>query len=496
MIYQKFLLTGLFFGLFQAGCASSQQNENLADICHDSSRSEWSTKKCAQFLTDERVKSYKAYELSKKMAGWFNRMKIDFPTTSSNKKFYTQNEKSAALISLEQNLVKRKKSADRTVLILENMGWRTQNYSTTETRLIPPDGYVQTYQNMYVRIAENRTQLLSNPDLIFPTITFKKFSEFLFVRPGLDSLPKKGEGWQLTLDFPHSFSNKTYIKMLSQGKFPYSWQASQHDAFHVVDFLEDPQYAKIVRQYFAAKVQFSLLLNQNEKIKSRMSDLDQLVNEFNFKVRPQNQDILDNIFGKYSGRLDKKTFIAKYNEFDLPNLAATLARVEEMFYELYDTFGAYARNGQSEHSMREIHNTTAALLTGKKPNLDNLFSYVNDDIMGHFLKAKNLSLTLNSPTQLNEFFRKINKKSLSPLSLDQFELKAQTQWALLLAQIEFRTRLGQEIPLSPGQMVTDLTQLISTQNFNAYRNSATYRFYSLVAVPGSVQRNALVEIAE
>jgi hypothetical protein len=404
------------------------------------------------------------------------------------------------LQSLGQHLLTRKNRGDFTAKTLVELGYREY-----DGNLIPPQNLDVLYASLYTKLinAANAAGVKSE-EIIFPAFLFRKTAhngtkQSLFVRPGIDPLPPKNEGWTVetkdTLLSAEEFTNMILDrKMLVPPGFIY------HDINHIIDFIERPHYMATFRYFLLAKDKFNKLqISPGEKNKlygniEHILESDNVTNEFMTYANAGNRSQFSKILLSPDKLETPEATLARYETMDFESALKKAHEFMDKQDVLFSRHGGAIREQFTEFNEKVelVGRMAVDVYEGKKASSiskgDELYqSYLANESTGMFQVLNTMVKFLENP---NSVMFNVTKRLRLLAKQDSIDIQTVAKIILIkqLAEIDQRVRTGLHYQISPERIVYDVSLMMQPNGWKQYMQTATYAYYSTFRT-GSYQRN-------
>jgi hypothetical protein len=147
-----------------------------------------------------------------------------------------------------QDLLERRALNDTTAKVLTELGYRKKmGY------LMPPENLAKLYKTIYERLFSSaKLAGVEGSEVVLPALRFSRGTVVQFIRPGIDSIPSRADGWELLVQGVE-LPKDQWAKMVQEKKMLLATKMFFHDIGHVVDMIERPHYMKAYRDFVLQK---------------------------------------------------------------------------------------------------------------------------------------------------------------------------------------------------------------------------------------------------
>lgn len=401
-------------------------------------------------------------------------------------------------------LAQRLKLKDSTTKVLTELG-----YEMVSDQLMPPRYLSSLYSRVFERLAKGAEQAgLAESDVLWPAFLFSRRNaqtnakELLFVRPGMDPLPKASEGWSLSLR-GGELSAVDFNRMLQERKFLLEPGMFFHDMGHIVDFIERPQYMVAFREYSEKKhkalndpaVPPAVLPHLLGQVAIR-GDIERYMNEWIYlpseKNIPRIRALISDLNFSSPGSLE--SLQVSYRKLSSPELLQKAKDFLKERYTLFSSHGGGARDFSNERNLfpwvinngfAEILGTEGTAITSSKRALDDKEVqlrepdklYRRHEAPGFFDRLTHLVNLKEGKEKAPEISTFLNQQSVKMGYTDLMSF-LDLQIAYHLAEVQYRVQMALHYKMTPEQIAKDTALLYDRDGWENYRKTRTSAYYS------------------
>ncbi|MBP9682897.1 MAG: hypothetical protein KBD76_15970, partial [Bacteriovorax sp.] len=398
-----------------------------------------------------------------------------------------------------KELLERRALNETTAKILTELGYRKQmGY------LMPPQNIAKLYRTIYERLLSSaRLSGVDQSEVVFPALRFSRGIVVQFVRPGIDPIPRRVDGWQL-LVHAVELPKDQWVQMVQEKKMILGTEMFFHDIGHVVDMIERPHYMKEYRHFVLQKNEvLKALQNKHQWLGAwqkygpviSRGDIERYLNEFLYLPSEKNSQEIKKLIPHLnleqpSTREELRDFYEKKD-----NLKQAILWLKKR-YLLFSSHGGAARDWSVNRYLtpKDMNNGFSEILQEEASfykhvsatemnqwgfelpgNMDK--NYRVFEASDLFLRLQYLVETHGKKEIPNEI--KAHLEQLAQEHGEGIDLFIKKMIALHLAEIHYRIQSSLLYKISPEQIAKDTSLLYKNeQGWREYRKSATFKYYS------------------
>lgn len=358
--------------------------------------------------------------------------------------------------------------------------------------LRPPLDLSYLYQRIYELILEKNGNSLNNNNLILPALVFLKFSNeaqkivYQFVRPGIDQIPKKSNGWKLPGEWDSvQLDRNTFAHLVAQGIMPFEAKMYHHDIAHLVDYILNLYLAPLHRKYFSMQYKLQTMPSTKEA----HSHADNYLNEFLMFPNLSRKKMLKDFVGNPANPAGRVADLQ--DQYDSGRLEKRITFLENNFFKLFDLHGGGSLDGRSLEAFTNASSRLRATIIlksrGSKPkSFDDISGFLIEDSYWGLVKQMTIisAVLRNDLSKLGTFGSEYENISKKLQSVNRVHLK--NALINLMGKLEFKVERALSYNMSAEQLFQDITL---NKKFNG---SVSYRFFKETSVPGSLEYELFV----
>jgi hypothetical protein len=414
-------------------------------------------------------------------------------------------------ISTGQILAQRRELGESTGKILTDLGYRVVG-----DQLMPPRNLALFYSRLMARLySAAESANIDKSDVLLPAFLFRRNNDgkhdSVFVRPGIDPLPKVSDGWVLD-ESGTELNTAEFHRMIQERKFLLGSRMFFHDMGHFVDFIENPQYMRAYRLFIEKKnamltgdIPPSVQKHVLGQVAFR-GDLERYFSEWIYLPSFKNTDKIRQLIGNIS--LDKPSDLNEVTNFYRKEKSNTLLKLAKRFlknrYVLFSSHGGGARDWSvdryltPEYIIKGFQESLLVNAGAVAPNRINEDpkeygviiqnsdqAYRMYEAPGLFQRLEYLVDTKEGrsvPPEIQEALRKMFETS----GMQNFDIFIQELIAIHLGGIHFRVQSALNLNMTPDQIAQDTAFLYEKKGYLKYAQTNTFKYFSTYK-PYSIQ---------
>ncbi|HWU41898.1 MAG TPA: hypothetical protein VN132_00630, partial [Bdellovibrio sp.] len=401
--------------------------------------------------------------------------------------------------SLGEILFQRHQLDDPTTKVMvDKFGYRQYM-----NQLVPPQNLPALYARIFFElITSARASGLSDDEILLPAFPFvredriSKKRSYLFIRPGIDSLPNRAEGWRPELSMPE-LKTEEYQQLILEGKYLLDPIGFFHDIGHFIDYIERPRYMPDYRHLVSKKNAIAHSnLSEAEKIKLYgqiilTGDLEFFINERLYLPSEKNVARIHQIIPT----LKTDSFMSLENTRSLyKNKSSTeLVRSAKSFLKnrflLFSSHGGASRDRLIDVNLATPEFTINGLEETFKTESDqrsisffppydkNVSVYLIHEPVAIFQRLEYLIAYKEGQTIPIEIERYISQM-MKDHSYKDMQNFVDVLISYHLAEIQFKIQIALLLKITPEQIATDTALLYEPEGWKKYQLTNTYRYFS------------------
>lgn len=427
------------------------------------------------------------------------------PVSVEGRKYYEQ----PWITDGGRKLYERYADGDVAIAALLKFGWKVIRGTDGLERIFPPatfrEYYAGFYRGVYIQLGD---ALESYDDILVPSIAFIKRggTDLCFVRPGLDPVPDPQE-WQVISTFDDGGIDlplMLYAQLVAERRPPLNPLMFDHDNSHLADCLARPEVHDAVVAFFARMTMLEGALLSVATESHRCKEYGPYIrsNCFNEEL------VVPNIARRaFMRRMVPHLFISKgahsvetnvaamepLSNFDLAvrasNLASRLGRVISRhgggMNDPYNSYLDLNVRTTPEGRVATYLNHWGQnfpfhfVLSGR----EQFSQFAIESLLGMASDIAAMAVLIDKPEALDAW---LLLRVEETVPLDELRVRFRTLMVDRISRIEIALWAAIKYQISGAGVIRDSTEQVLS------RNSATYRYFSSFAIPGSFTYMAFV----